>query len=252
MPQGARPAGQQNEGLNSVVYAVENGDCHPSKTLTYDEVFPGLGSSDTKTFWVKTTSALESGSQNSFRADVGSTPVTNYVFTNPPADKLQGKQVSFCVRFHSPASVTSTTTVITTAGSVATQESTQKPVATQQNPQQTGTEDKPTPSAKVEVHQPSLEDLVKKDSPREGHKLVEDKEEPVNLLEKDGDKKIVHKMPGVYLSKQSADHEGETPVGFDLTVIIHSSASHVTVHTLSIFSVLASSLLGILQGAPSV
>ncbi|PHJ16030.1 toxoplasma gondii family a protein [Cystoisospora suis] len=265
MPQAQSSAEPKDaENLNEFVYAFENGACNFNKTLTYEEMYPGLGSSNPKTFWVKTTGPLDSGSS---RANSGSASVTKYVFTNPSSEKLDGKKATFCVRFQSPASLGTSTTTTTTP----TSQSPQTASAT------TPTSTSDTPSSKVpengdhteegsHTEGGTAESQVQREEKASGASLQalkmkelanslrmaqakqekENFEGSVNFLEKD-DTMPARRLSGARLSEGSGDSKGETPAGHYLTVIIHSSASHIALHTLSIFAVLTSSLSAILR-----
>lgn len=222
MPQqGGSGDAKESERLNEIVYAVESGKCDPERTLTYEEVFPALGAStQAKSFWVKA------------KADASSNSVTNYVFTNPPAEKLEGRKVSFCVRFRSP-SVTGVTTPkpqtpATTAKPTITQSPTSPPTQNPSAPTEETTKDtEGNQDGEGEVSMLSLRALIEKDSTGAAQ-TVKVMEEPMASPKRDGDSK-----------------------GYDLVVIIHSSASPLNLHTVSVLAVLATSISALLHGAGS-
>ncbi|PHJ20885.1 toxoplasma gondii family a protein [Cystoisospora suis] len=248
--------GGDAENLNKFVYAVDNGACNFSKTLTYEDIFPGLGSSDTKTFWVKTTGALDSGPQKSSQGNSVSTSVTQYAFTNPSSEKLQGRKVSFCVRFHSATAVT---TPSPEATAVSTEASGDKPTLSSGPSKPSGDtnttpgeDTAPAPPSLDRTEQASLQALIKKETSRETK--VKAEEEIGGKEGTPGREDItttVDKMPGAFVSRESAASSGVTPAGYYLTVVVHSSASHAYLGTVTIFVLLTISLSTVLRVARS-
>ncbi|KFG34168.1 Toxoplasma gondii family A protein [Toxoplasma gondii p89] len=106
----------------TVAYAFENGRCNFGKQVAYKDAFLGYA----QPVWVH---ALPDAGAEGKPVAV----VSNYTFTNPPVEYLSGG-VSFCVRFTTSPSATSTTTT--------TSPTTQPVISTQ--PAQ------PTPNADVE------------------------------------------------------------------------------------------------------
>ncbi|KEP65101.1 UNVERIFIED_CONTAM: Toxoplasma gondii family A protein [Hammondia hammondi] len=82
----------------TVAYAFENGRCNFGKQVAYTDAFHGYS----KPVWVH--ARTEAGAEGKPVA-----AVSNYTFTNPPVEYLSGG-VSFCVRFMTSPSATSTTT----------------------------------------------------------------------------------------------------------------------------------------------
>lgn len=82
---------------------MDNGECNTKKTSTYDDAFPGVGSSDRKSFWIKAKGAPGSSvrSDSPPKGLASEDSVTNYLFTSLLSEKLLGRKVSFRVRFRS-------------------------------------------------------------------------------------------------------------------------------------------------------
>ncbi|PFH36736.1 Toxoplasma gondii family A protein [Besnoitia besnoiti] len=75
--------------MNSVAYVFENGACDFNTVVEYKKLFPEYA----KPLWVRNPPVMAAAAE-----EASPLPVTNYTFTNPPAELLRGL-VSFCVRF---------------------------------------------------------------------------------------------------------------------------------------------------------
>ncbi|KEP65112.1 UNVERIFIED_CONTAM: Toxoplasma gondii family A protein [Hammondia hammondi] len=94
----------------SFAYPLENGHCNFKKQVSYTDAFPGYS----QPVWVRTVTQGNTG-DNKLEGSV-----TNYTFTNPPAEYLN-KAFSFCVRFATESeATTSTTSTTTTSATEAT------------------------------------------------------------------------------------------------------------------------------------
>ncbi|PHJ24138.1 toxoplasma gondii family a protein [Cystoisospora suis] len=78
------------DSLNAIAYAFKDGACDFNTTIKYKEAFKKLGS--------YTTPLWNPAKRSEQKAGWQAAAVKDYIFTNPPAEYLEGV-VSFCVRF---------------------------------------------------------------------------------------------------------------------------------------------------------